>query len=144
MFSILGWLCLLVQCVICNRMTGLVGQQLLSTAGLLKTVFLHLLLLRRSRKPWSDLPNLLNLLTFQPVLQTNSFKRKSSQIIWQRKEGEGERDTGGNCNCVLGDQGWNSGQTFTGSGLCVCNNRKDTVGRTSQDVSVLEKKRWEQ
>jgi hypothetical protein len=141
MFSILSWLYLLEQCVICNRVTGLTGQQLLSTAGLLKAVFPHLLLLLRS----SEWPDLLNLLTFQPVLQTNSFKRKSSQITWQKKEGEGEGDTGGNCNCVLGDQAWNSGQTFAGSGLCVCNNRKDdAVGGTSQDLSVLEKNLREQ
>lgn len=55
------------------------------------------------------------------------------------EEGQGEGDTGGNCNCVLGDGEWNSGQTFAGSGRCVSNNRRGAVGGTSQDTSVSEK-----
>lgn len=32
-----------------------------------------------------------------------------------------------------------NGTPFAGSGCCVRNNRKDAVGGTSQDTSVLEK-----
>lgn len=70
------------------------------------------------------------------MLQTNSFKRKSSQIIGQRKEGQGKRTQVGIVTVGLETM---NGTPSAGSGCCVRNNRKHAVGGTSQDTSVLAK-----
>lgn len=138
-FSILGWLRLPAQCVICNHITNgssWANVLFLWAVNILVLMFSSCLpfpicsFFSESSKNWGDLPNLLSLLMFHPVLKTIHVTGGQNESGRGGARGRGHR-------WELWSWKLNGTQTrhLQALGCWICDKRNDTVGRTSQNVS---------